>query len=258
MKLAVPLNVVLLAVAAGAVAFAVHGCNAARDARAEAEAAKALAAEQAKAVAAGVPVVQEVVPEQFQAFAAKLLAENADLQASLDRAEKAIPGVKVVTVYKAAVEGAVNSVPPVSPPPAGTAGAGAGASPSSASAPCVLFAGDKLRLELDAVSLQGPAKGHYLAGIMAAYRSADGALLLRQPFEGVNVQAEEAIPKPVKLPGWAFGLGAGISDHGALAAALLQTPPTHVPLLGWPLRGWAVVAGGASQGLVLGGASVEP
>jgi len=256
MKLAVPLNVVLLAITAGAVAFAVHGCNAARDAKAEAEAVKALAAEQAKAKAADLPVVEQV--PDLRDFAAKLLAENADLKASLDRAEKAIPGVKAVTVYKAAVEGAVNSVPPVLPPPAGTAGAGAGASPSSASAPCVLWAGDKLRLELDAVTLQGPAKGHYLAGTMAAYRVADGALLLRQPFQGVNVQAEEAIPKPAKLPGWAIGLGAGISDRGALAAALLQTPPTHVPLLGWPLRGWAVVAGGASQGLVLGGASVEP
>lgn len=254
MKLAVPLNVVLLAITAGAVAFAVHGCNAARDAKAEAEAAKALAAEQAKAKAADLPVVEQV--PDLRDFAAKLLAENADLKASLDRAEKAIPGVKVVTVYKAAVEGAVNSVPPVSPPPAGTAGAGAGASPSSASAPCVLFAGDKLRLELDAVTLQGPAKGHYLAGTMSA--SANGRLLLRQSFEGVNVQAEEVAPKPIKLPGWAFGLGAGISDRKALAAALLQTPPTHVPLLGWPLRGWAVVAGGASQGLVLGGASVEP
>jgi len=249
-------SLVLAGLAAGAVAFAVASCNSARQARAEAEAAKALAAEQAKAAAAGVPVVEQV--PDLRDFAAKLLAENADLKASLDRAEKAIPGVKVVTVYKAAVEGAVNSVPPVSPPPAGTAGAGAGASPSSASAPCVLFAGDKLKLELEALSLQGAAGGHYLAGTMAAYRSADGALLLRQPFQGVNVQAEEAIPKPAKLPGWAIGLGAGISGRGALAAALLQTPPTHVPLLGWPLRGWAVVAGGASQGLVLGGASVEP
>jgi len=251
-------SLLLAGLAAGAVAFAVASCNSARQARAEAEAAKALAAEQAKAKAKDVPVVEQVVPKDFQAFAAKLLADNADLKASLDRAEKAIPGVKIVTVYKAAVEGAVNGVPPVLPPPAGTAGAGAGASPSSASAPCVLWAGDKLRLELDAVTLQGPAKGHYLAGTMAAYRVADGALLLRQPFQGVNVQAEEAIPKPAKLPGWAIGLGAGISDRGALAAALLQTPPTHVPLLGWPLRGWAVVAGGASQGLVLGGASVEP
>ena len=264
MKIAVPLNVGLMIALAAVTALAVHGCNAARQAKAEAEAAKKLAAEEAKAKAAGVPVIEQV--PDLREFSAKLLAENADLKQALDRAEKAVPGVKVVGGTKIVVEGTIpQSVPGIprpgtaGPPASGPPGSGVPEPPPpSAGGHCVLSAGDGLRLELNALVLKGPAGGRYLTGTNAAYRKLDGQLLLREPFIASNVEAVEEAPKPPKLPGWAYGLGAGLSERGALGALLVQTPPARMPLLGWPLRGWVVAAGGVNQGLVLGGASVEP
>ncbi len=260
-------TVALLLVALAATSFVcVRERNRAGRAEAAAAAAAKLAHEQAGAQEHNVPVVEQVTPEAFRDFTARLLAENAELRQARDEALAAIPGAQVTGAVRATVEGAAhgkprpNDAPPL--PPGGVAGpsvAGATSSPATGGTcvggSCLLAEGDVLELDLDALLLRGPADGHYLAGTMTA--SAHGEVLLRKPFDGKKVQAEETVEK-AREPGWAYGLGGGLSGGGGLGALLVQTPPREIPLLHWPIRAWFLPAAGASQGLFLAGVSVEP
>lgn len=252
--------------AVAALVFLLVGqCNRAGRAEAAARAAESRAEEAAQAAAAGVPLVEPVDVAFLERQVAAALRENDVLRRALDRAQDAIPGARVVGLARAAVEGAAHGTPrpvqdvPPATSPAGTAGPPAVETPSSAvGVACLLGEGDGLRLELEAPLLKGKSGAHYLVGTMSARRQADGELLLREPLTAALTEAVEAGPGTVRRPGWAWGAGAGISGRGTLGGVLLQTPPARLPLLHWPARAWVLGAGGASQGMLLGGVSVEP
>jgi hypothetical protein len=176
----------------------------------EARAAAAKAPEVAAAHAAQVPVVEQIQDPDHRLDVA--LRGNAELQLSLARARKAVPGVKVRGVTTAAVEGAAHATPRPADPP--------GAKPPVP----ILADGDGLRLEVVDVRLQGPAGGRYAAGSQRAVRLSDGAELLARPWTAAVVDAVE-VPQCPAAPrrdlrfgpelGGAAGGGGAAWDAGA-------------------------------------------
>jgi hypothetical protein len=175
-------------------------CRAAGQARAAA----ARAPEVAAAHAAQVPVVEQLPAADVDHHLDEALRGNAELQLSLARARKAVPGAKVGGVTRAAVEGAAHA----SPRPGDPAG-------SPAMVP-ILADGDGLRLEVVDVRLEGPAGGRYAAGSQRAVRLSDGAELLARPWTAPVVDAVEVAPP---APAAKRDLRLGLVGGGAAGAS---------------------------------------
>jgi hypothetical protein len=214
-------------------------------------AAAARSSEEAAARRAGVPVVERVPPAELARRIEAAERGNAELQLSLARARQAVPGARVVGKTSAAVEGAAGGrprpqdAPPSSSGAAGPSAAGAPALPAGGTCPpCLLAAGDGLRLELEGAQIRGPAGGRYLAGTLAARRVVDGEQLLRQPLEGDQVEAIEEEQELPREPGRILGLGGGTStltQRWQVSALYVSRPG---PL---KLRAWVFGAGGPGR-----------
>jgi hypothetical protein len=206
-------TLVLAVLAVLLVALAVDACGRAGKAEAALDAAKKLAAEQARARRADVPVVQPVSQAQVDEEAARALAERPELQAAKVRLEKEVGRLRAILVVRGETSPAP-SVGPVRPgePAGGLAG------------PAVLLrAGDPLKLKLLGVGEEGPAGARALLVSIGVVRVADGQELHRGPLSvplTSALQAPPAAPCQAALErAWRAGGGGGASTSGWLLSA---------------------------------------
>jgi hypothetical protein len=243
-------STLLLAALVALCAFGwMRACNQASRARADVERTR----QEGTLAAAGIATAAEV---DRRALAGRLEAAEryvAGLEAQVRRAQVAVPGLKPVAVV-------IGSTGPVQ-----VGGASSGAAPEPGEGPptppvaaspgreCLLEPGDQGEIRVSGAALESRAGAVAVVGAAEAWRLRPDRLLFGGPLH-LEVSTEAR----ARAPGWAYGLGGGISDRGALGAVLVQTPPATIPLVHWPARAWFLAAGGTSQGLILGGVNVEP
>ncbi len=250
MKLSVSLPVILAAILAGSIALNVRACNRASRAEAAANQARAQAADQDRLTAAGTAYARQVEREQLQAKLAAAETASAGLKGQLETARKALKNARPVTV----VTGTTGPVPVFAPQtlPSGSQTSGS-VSPPAAPA-CLLAAGDRGEVRVSAAAVEGASGVIAVVGTAEAWR-VDPPLRLFGGDLRLDVTVET---QRQRAPGWAYGLGGGVSGRGFLGALSVRTPPRTLPLLHWPVRGWGVAAGNGNQGLLLLGIEVEP
>jgi hypothetical protein len=227
----------------------------------DAAAAQAEAAEvQAHDVAVARAVERAGLDRMLYATLERLEREGAGrrvLEAEVSRLLTAAKGGHVIEVSHGDTGWISTGGPPAGGAP--EAGGGPGVPSLSASPPareCLLAAGDEGRIQTDQVRARYAHGTVGVVGTADAFGRAPGGEP-RHLFGG-PLRLEVAVEGAPRAPGWAWGAGGGISGRGTLGAVLVQTPPAELPLVHWPVRGWLLGAGGANQGLILGGVSIEP
>lgn len=172
----------------------------------DAEADARTAAEESELRALGEIVEERVSREQAERRADDLAGKVPELQAALDKARKALPRSRIVSVVRASTGPIVVEEPPDEEPPP---------EDESEEVPCLVRPGDRLELRADEVVIGGRAGARVLVGAISAWRLGppEAALLARGAFEAPY---SEAVVVPDPSPTWQWWHVAAASGAGLL------------------------------------------
>jgi len=232
---------VIIAMLAGLAAVGALAYKLNRGAEAQAELARM--AEAGRLSAQGLVVEERRQKDALQADRDRLAAENPELRAALERAEKAARGARVVSVVSASTGSATATGEPRPPSPVATSSI---VTPKQ-EAPCLLAPGDRAEIRVDQVTFETRAGNRVLVGAAAAWRldPAPKAQLVSGTWQADVTEALGSAP-PVAL-GARWGAGVAIlgSAHGLAPAIALAAPPLRALGLSMEL---SVAAGWGTEG----------
>ncbi|WP_242394864.1 hypothetical protein [Anaeromyxobacter oryzisoli] len=237
-------TIVLAALVLLLAAVGLRSCRRAEHAEGQAAAAATRSAGEARAEAAGIPVVHEVPSAQVAEERARLEREDPVLRDELARAERELGKLRAELVARAQAAPAPVTAAPRPPQAAG-----------EPSRPTVLLQGDQLRLGADLVVARAPSGAHVLEGTLYANRDSDGALLVRQTISSPVTVAVEATSAAASCQAaqdraWRVGPVGGASGSGWLAGAAYAR---RLDLWGWRPEALVTGAAGPGRAVLLGG-----
>jgi hypothetical protein len=208
-------------------ASALRSCYRADLAEGRAAAGAVREAGEARADAAGIPVVHPVPQAVVDEAGEKAKREVPELKARLERAQKELGRLRLELVARVQTD------------------------PAPAQEP--VAKGEHLRLGADLVVGQAPSGAHLLEGTLDA-RTLDGKLVLRQPFSApvtiaVSAPCEAASPAAQDRAWRAGGVG-GVSGQGWLAGAAYTR---RLDVFGYRPEVVAAAAGGTGGAVLLVG-----
>lgn len=186
-------------------------------------------------------VAAQTEQQKLRDQVADLEASNSDLRSALDRARKAAPGVREVSVVQAST-GHV------------TASGQARPETTEECPPCLLAEGDTAEIRVDQVELETKAGNHVVVGAAECRRVAPPpeTRLAGGPFEAsLTTAAIESEAKPDSR-GWGVGPTVMASNAGVAYGLAVSAPPLNVFGIDFEVG----VAGGVGYTSVQGGAVV--
>lgn len=209
-----------------------RACLRASSAEGAAAAAQQRAAGEAKAEAAGIPVVREVLQPVVDEAGERAKRELPDLRDRLERAEKELGKVRLELVARIRTE------------------------PAPAAAPVAV--GEHLQLGADLVGARTPDGAHILEGFLEARLAGSGDLVVRQPYSGplslaVEASPEEALRVERSRRSRLGPIGGGMGGAGGVGWLAGGAYARRVTLWRWSPE--VVVTGAAGPGgvVLLGG-----